>query len=293
MLLAADPPRHVRGRRYPTLWGKLYGQEKNLTTAAVARMNLFLHGIEDFSVERGDTLRQPGFPYGRPGDLRLRHRQSALLAGAVGRRSVEDRPLGPGLRRHAAPSSGDFAWVQHMVKSMADVTGAWPWCCRRVRSFAAAWRADPAEPAGARPGRGGDRAGAEPLLRHRSRGLHAGASPAQPEREEGARSSTRRACSARAARRTSWIRSTPREILGWVAGFADVQDRARVVTLDEIEGEDWTLNISRYVLPPLRRTSRRCPWRCGIQGRAGSAAWPKSICAGHARRWMARCDEAA
>ena len=34
--------------------------------------------------------------------------------------------------------------------------------------------------------------------------------------------------------------------------FADVPDAARVVTLDEIKAEDWTLNISRYVLPPLQ-----------------------------------------
>ena len=33
--------------------------------------------------------------------------------------------------------------------------------------------------------------------------------------------------------------------------FADVEDRAKVVTLDEIKAEDWTLNISRYVLPPI------------------------------------------
>jgi type I restriction enzyme M protein len=42
------------------------------------------------------------------------------------------------------------------------------------------------------------------------------------------------------------------EILGWYRGFADVQDAARVVSLDEIKAEDWTLNISRYVLPPLQ-----------------------------------------
>jgi type I restriction enzyme M protein len=41
------------------------------------------------------------------------------------------------------------------------------------------------------------------------------------------------------------------EILGWVQGFAEVEDRARVVSLDEIEKEGWTLNISRYVLPPI------------------------------------------
>ncbi|MBX9753952.1 MAG: SAM-dependent methyltransferase, partial [Pseudomonadaceae bacterium] len=38
----------------------------------------------------------------------------------------------------------------------------------------------------------------------------------------------------------------------WYRGFADVQDAARVVSLDEIKAEDWTLNISRYVLPPLQ-----------------------------------------
>ena len=42
------------------------------------------------------------------------------------------------------------------------------------------------------------------------------------------------------------------EILGWYRGFDDVQDACRVVSLDEIKAEDWTLNISRYVLPPLQ-----------------------------------------
>jgi len=44
-----------------TLWGKLSGQEKKLTTSAIARMNLFLHGAADFQIVRGDTLRSPAF----------------------------------------------------------------------------------------------------------------------------------------------------------------------------------------------------------------------------------------
>lgn len=40
---------------------RLYGQEVNLTTAAIARMNLYLHAIEDFQILRGDTLRDPKF----------------------------------------------------------------------------------------------------------------------------------------------------------------------------------------------------------------------------------------
>ena len=34
-------------------------------------------------------------------------------------------------------------------------------------------------------------------------------------------------------------------------GLKNVQNKARVVSLQEIEAEDWTLNISRYVLPPI------------------------------------------
>ena len=41
------------------------------------------------------------------------------------------------------------------------------------------------------------------------------------------------------------------QIVDWVRAFDDVADRAKVVGLDEIRDEDWTLNISRYVLPPI------------------------------------------
>ena len=41
------------------------------------------------------------------------------------------------------------------------------------------------------------------------------------------------------------------EILSWIQKFEDVKDRTRVVSIDEIEEEEWTLNISRYVLPPI------------------------------------------
>ena len=52
---------HLRdeGKEYCTL--KLYGQEINLITSAIARMNMFMHGIKEFSIVRGDTLAQPAF----------------------------------------------------------------------------------------------------------------------------------------------------------------------------------------------------------------------------------------
>lgn len=52
---------HLRdeGKEYRNL--KLYGQEINLLTSAIARMNMFLHGINEFSIVRGDTLQNPAF----------------------------------------------------------------------------------------------------------------------------------------------------------------------------------------------------------------------------------------
>ena len=54
---------HVKaaGGSPKTLWGKLYGQEKVLATSGIARMNLLLHGVEDFKILREDTLRKPTF----------------------------------------------------------------------------------------------------------------------------------------------------------------------------------------------------------------------------------------
>ena len=39
--------------------GAIFGQEKNVTSSAIAKMNLFLHGASDFNVMSGDTLRDP------------------------------------------------------------------------------------------------------------------------------------------------------------------------------------------------------------------------------------------
>lgn len=48
-----------------TLWGKLYGQEKNLTTSAIARMNPCLHAASDSQIVRGDTFRRTILTQGR------------------------------------------------------------------------------------------------------------------------------------------------------------------------------------------------------------------------------------
>jgi type I restriction enzyme M protein len=39
------------------------------------------------------------------------------------------------------------------------------------------------------------------------------------------------------------------QIYRWYRDFADVEHHARVVSIEDIAKEDWTLNISRYVTP--------------------------------------------
>jgi type I restriction enzyme M protein len=41
------------------------------------------------------------------------------------------------------------------------------------------------------------------------------------------------------------------DIVRWFRAFENVPDRVKVVSLGDIAAEDWTLNISRYVMPPV------------------------------------------
>jgi type I restriction enzyme M protein len=126
MLLAAVEHVRERGGDPRTFFGKLYAQEKNLTTASVARMNLFLHGIEDFQVERGDTLRNPVFKDPVTGGLA---RFDVVIANPPfsleqwGREVWESDPWGRAFAGLPPESNGDFAWVQHMVNSMTSRVG--------------------------------------------------------------------------------------------------------------------------------------------------------------------------
>jgi type I restriction enzyme M protein len=120
---------HVRdkGGDPRTFFGRLFGQEKNLTTSLVARMNLLLHGVEDFQIERGDTLRTPVFTDPATGGLATFDIVIANLPFSLskwGREVWESDPWGRAFAGLPTDKSGDFAWVQHMVKSMAPRTGA-------------------------------------------------------------------------------------------------------------------------------------------------------------------------
>ena len=103
---------------------KLYGQEKNLTTSAIARINLFLHGVEDFKVIRGDTLRNPSFH-----NKDILSKFDVVIANPPfslknwGSKEWSKDPYNRNISGTPSDSNGDFAWVQHMISSMAEPDG--------------------------------------------------------------------------------------------------------------------------------------------------------------------------
>lgn len=104
----------------------LYGQEQNLTTAGIARMNLYLHGLEDFEIKRGDTFREPKLldEQGRlrKFDIVIANPPFSLdnWPSSTWAKDPYKRALG-GIIPPA--KNGDWAWIQHMLATMRNETG--------------------------------------------------------------------------------------------------------------------------------------------------------------------------
>lgn len=110
------------GEDYRTL--KLFGQEKNLTSSSIARMNMFLHGVEDFQIARQDTLRNPAFFEGdelQTFDCVIANPPFSLKEW--GEENWVNDPFGRNIAGVPPAGNGDMAWVQHMIKSMKLKTG--------------------------------------------------------------------------------------------------------------------------------------------------------------------------
>jgi type I restriction enzyme M protein len=105
------------GKEYRTL--KLYGQEINLLTSAIARMNMFLHGIEEFKIVRGDTLANPGLL--ENDELK---KFNVILANppysikSWDRKSFESDPYGRNIWGTPSQGCADYAFQQHIQKSL-------------------------------------------------------------------------------------------------------------------------------------------------------------------------------
>lgn len=103
---------------------KVFGQEINAGTSAIARMNLYLHGIHDFSIVNDDTLENPAFTNGGrvqqfdvvlanpPYSIKTWNREK-FAHDKWGRHFLGVPPQG----------RADFAFIQHILASMSDDNG--------------------------------------------------------------------------------------------------------------------------------------------------------------------------
>ncbi|WP_420615959.1 N-6 DNA methylase [Candidatus Palauibacter sp.] len=256
MLLGAIDHVERAGGDPRTFYGRIFGQEKNLTTSSIARMNLLLHGVEDFRVIREDTLRSPAFNDSSTGGLAT---FDCVIANPPfslkewGREVWESDPWGRvsfGLPPH---TYGDFAWVQHMIASMAERTGRMAVVLPQGALFregaegrirAALLKNDLVEAV----------IGLAPKIFYGT-----GLAPAivtmrrSKPRDRQARILIVDANNLFRRGRAKNILDPEHaaQIVALVRAFEDVEDRAKVVTLEEVEDKSYTLNISRYVFPPV------------------------------------------
>ena len=252
MLLEAVHHVNEAGGNIKTLYGKLYGQEKNLTTSAIARMNLFLHGIEDFQVVRDDTLRHPAFYSGdnlATFDCVIANPPFSLQKW--GKEVWTNDPFGRNFAGMPPTKTGDFAWVQHMIKSMAPKAGRMAVVLPHGVLF---------------------RMGAEGKIRRKILGMDIldaviGLGPnlfygtglaacilvfreSKPRDQRGRVLIIDASKEFKKGRNQNELLPTHvDQIHKWYADHEDVESVARMVTVDEIAENDWNLNIPRYVEP--------------------------------------------
>jgi len=129
MLLSCVNKLKTDNKEYRSL--KLYGQELNLMTSAIARMNMFLHGIEDFKIVRGDTLKHPAFlERDKLKKFNIALANPPYSIKQWNRAEFGKDPYGRNIYGTPPQGCADYAFQQHIVKSLDDKNGRcailWP-----------------------------------------------------------------------------------------------------------------------------------------------------------------------
>ena len=102
----------------------LYGQELINITAAIARMNLVLHGVSDFDIRSGNTLHTPAFVAGdrlKTFDVVLANPPYSIKKW--NRKAWQSDDWGRNFFGTPPQGRADYAFFQHILKSMDSKTG--------------------------------------------------------------------------------------------------------------------------------------------------------------------------
>jgi type I restriction enzyme M protein len=97
----------------------LYGQEMNLNTWAICKMSMFLHGVFNADIRKGDTLGDP--KHTRGGELMSFDRVIANPPFSLkkwGKEGADSDPYGRYPYGTPPKDAGDLAFIQHMIASL-------------------------------------------------------------------------------------------------------------------------------------------------------------------------------
>lgn len=97
----------------------LFGQEMNLNTWAICKMNMFLHGVYSADIRKGDTLREPQHTH--QGELMTFDRVIANPPFSLkmwGKEEADNDAFGRFPYGTPPKDAGDLAFVQHMIASL-------------------------------------------------------------------------------------------------------------------------------------------------------------------------------
>ena len=115
---------HLRNQGKEWKGVHVFGQEVNGLTSAIARMNLYLNGVEDFSIVCGDTLRNPAFLDGshlRTFDIVLANPPYSIKEWD--RAAFENDKWGRNMYGTPPQARADYAFIQHIVASLNKENG--------------------------------------------------------------------------------------------------------------------------------------------------------------------------
>ncbi len=102
----------------------LFGQEMNGTTHALCRMNMFLHGMDNFRIEWGDVLRNPRLIEGdRLMKFDIVVANPPFSLDKWGYDEAEADPFHRYHRGRPPKSKGDWAFITHMIETAREGTG--------------------------------------------------------------------------------------------------------------------------------------------------------------------------